>query len=53
MDREKLLLWSVFIRFILVLAIAAIYRTEKPYSNNHKTLIIKGDTNGVITRSIN
>lgn len=47
MSREKLLLCSVFIRFILVLAVAML-RAEARHQETHEIFTIKGDGNEVI-----
>jgi hypothetical protein len=52
-DRSKLLLWSVFIRFILVLAIASISRAKANHQDNYEVFTIKGDSNEVIYWTIN
>lgn len=52
-SRDKLLLWSVFIRFILVLSVATIARANATHQDNHEIFTIKGSTNEVIYWSIN
>jgi uncharacterized MAPEG superfamily protein len=52
-SRSKLLLWSVLIRFILVLAVATIARAEARHQDTHKIFTVKGDVNEIISWSIN
>jgi hypothetical protein len=47
-DRSKLLLWSLFIRFILVLIIATVARAEARHQDSHEIYTIKGSSNDII-----
>lgn len=48
MNREKMLVWSAFIRLILVLLIAAVARAEARHQDSHEIYTIKGSNNEII-----
>ena len=48
MNREKMLVWSAFIRLILVLLIAAVARAEARHQDSHEIYTIKGSNNDII-----